>query len=190
MYGVMATSLPSFHFSIMPSFDPAHHNRRTVRLKGHDYAGIGLYFVTICASRTGNVFGLIREGQLLANSHGKIAIDAWEETANLRPEVQFDSCCLMPDHFHALIWIEGHKQKDLPSFGHRTPRSLGALIGGWKGACSRGVEQMRRERNWPSISLWQRNYYDHIVRDEREMELIRRYISNNPLVWDKDNHWE
>ena len=95
----------------------------------------------------------------------------------------------MPDHFHALIWLDGEAVTSTPSFGHRVPGSLGAIVGGWKSACTSAIKEQRRAHDWPEIQLWQRNYHDHIVRDERELNLIREYIQTNPARWDEDEHW-
>ena len=174
-------------------FDPRFHGRKSNRLTGYDYAGFGAYFITICAARRGRLFGRIKGGVFVPNDHGHLIVEAWLETATVRQEVTLDAWVLMPDHFHALLWIENDSTSSepiIPRFGYRVPRSLGSLVAGWKSSATSRVYEMRETRGWPLVQIWQRNYHDHILRDESELPLIREYIENNPARWEEDEHFD
>jgi REP element-mobilizing transposase RayT len=149
----------------------------------------------VCASRRGERFGQIVDGVFAPNSHGRLISELWLETACIRSEVQLDEWVLMPDHFHALLQIETPPQKFViditsqPAFGHRVPKSLGSLVAGWKARVTSQINQYRAAHGWAPVHLWQRNYYDHIVRHERELPFIRKYIQNNPAHWLEDEHF-
>ena len=171
-------------------FNPRLHGRRTVRCQGYNYTGCGYYFVTVCASQRRDVFGCIGNDACIPNGHGRVIIKTWLETVSMRGDVMLDEWVLMPDHFHALIWLEGETTTSTAAFGHRVPGSLGAIVGGWKSRVTSLIWQQRELRGWPQIPIWQRGYYDHIVRDEHELTLIRRYIWENPLRVQHDEYFD
>ena len=143
-------------------YDPKIHHRRSIRLKGHDYAGGGLYFVTICAHRNaGKIFAPEDVCEMVARE--------WEGTHKGSPYV------IMPDHFHALVRIP----VGAPLVG---ARSLGDVVGAFK---SRVVHEMIagvKAGRWPRFSgkIWHRNYYEMIVRTAEAEQKIANYIRMNP----------
>ena len=146
------------------SYDPAKHHRRSIRLKGHDYAGGGVYFVTLCAHRelTAATGGKPFAGALRALIEERLRI-----TAENFPQMRWGEWVIMPDHFHALIRMQ---KGDL---------RLGDVIGGFKAAVSR--EWRRGEACLaPTARIWQRNYYEIIVRSGEAEERIAEYIRMNP----------
>lgn len=172
-------------------FVPRFHGRQSTRLRGYDYTGCGAYFITICASLCGDRFGRIQENTVRLNRHGQALADQWLATPHVRPGVTLDEWVVMPDHFHALVWLPEQPEYAVEPVAHRcwrAPRSLGSLVAGFKSAVSGDIKRLRSQKNWPLIDVWQRNYHDHIVRNERELQLIRQYIANNPANWEQDDH--
>lgn len=173
------------------TFDASRDHRRSVRLAGFDYRAAGAYFITICASRRSEVFGRIENNAVTLNGYGRIVVEEWQRTAALRAEIALDEFIVMPDHFHAIVWIVGaHGNAPLASQpprqrAHchaplREPRSLSSLVSGFKGAVTRRINAQRATRNWSPVQVWQRGYYERIVRDENELNETRRYIFENP----------
>ncbi len=174
-------------------------NRRIIRLRGYDYSQAGIYFVTICAQNRRCIFGDILNGEMRLNDTGKIVAGEWVKSAEIRDEIELDEWVVMPNHFHGIVWIrngdidpmydrcrgdrccEGDRPV-APTTGPR-PRSLGALIAGFKSAVTKQINQIHQT---PGGGLWQRNYWEHIIRNEDEFNRIRKYIVNNPARWDLD----
>ncbi len=184
-------------------YDPEKRHRRSIRLKGYDYAQPGAYFVTICTQNRQCLFGNVVDGNMMLNRFGEIVWSEWFRTARIRPYVQLyeSEFVVMPNHVHGIIWIVDSPNHDVNTVGAtgRSPlpdgpqyprgpksQSLGAIIAGFKSAVTRRINNMR---GTPGTPVWQRNYYEHIVRDENELNRIREYINNNPLQWalDREN---
>ncbi len=173
------------------SYDPAIHHRRSIRLKTHDYAGGGVYYITLTTQGRKRLFGTVVNGQMVLNDAGRMVRDEWLKSAEIRNEITLDEWVIMPDHFHAVVSIRRGDRQVAPIAGEgdlpvaRTagpaPRSLGALIAGFKGAVGKRINQMRQT---PGNAVWHRNYYEHIVRDDADLERIRRYIRDNPAHYD------
>jgi putative transposase len=174
---------------------PAQSHRRSIRLQGYDYAQEGTYFVTIVTSGRECVFGEVVGGEMQLNRSGIIARDVWLQTATLRPNVEVDAFSVMPNHIHGIItMIRRGVLQYAPTTrnaisqlsDHSPSQTLGAIIRGFKGASTKLINV---HRGTPGSPLWQRNYYEHIIRNERSMDNIRQYIDGNPLRWaeDKEN---
>jgi putative transposase len=180
---------------------------RSVRLKGYDYAAPGAYFVTICAWQRGLLLGTILDGVVHLSEIGKIVAEEWQQTAVIRAEIRLDEWVVMPNHMHGVLWIVDESPKFEDGNGtkigidndasdtdgahgraplQRKPRSLGSLVAGFKSAATTRSNAWRAS---PGVPIWQRGFYDHVVRNERELNAIRRYIRENPLKWaqDRDN---
>jgi putative transposase len=177
-------------------YDPDKHRRRSIRLAGYDYAGGGAYFITICAHRKEPLFGEVAGGEIRLNAVGEITRDEWYRSAELRPEVLLDAFVVMPNHIHGIFALDGSvaggeddRAGDLAPWGarraplQRPPRSLGAFVAGYK---SRVTSRVRALTGDTEKRVWQRNYYEHIIRDDREADEIRLYIFNNVLTWADD----
>jgi putative transposase len=174
-------------------YDPQKHHRRSIRLKGYDYTQAGAYFVTICAYQRLHVFGEVINGEMVLNETGKIARDEWFKTAELRPYVELfeDEFVVMPNHGHGIIWIVGARRRRTPTdvvekFGKPVKGSIPTIVRAYKSAVTYAVNGAQNMRG---AVLWQHNYYEHIIRNDRELNNIRWYIVNNPLNWqlDRDN---
>lgn len=172
--------------------DPDRHHRRSIRLKGYDYSSPGAYFVTICTHRQEPLFGEVGDGEMVLSKFGQIAHDEWLASPNIRREIELDAFVVMPNHIHGIVWIVVgatgrsplHGQSPLRPRGP-APKSLGAFVAGYKSAVTKRINQ---RRDTPGHPVWQRNYWEHIVRTERALDAIRRYIADNPVRWSLDRY--
>lgn len=228
--------------------DTATGHRRTIRLKGYDYATAGAYFVTICTQDRACVFGDVADGEMRLNAAGEMVRDELARTPMVRPEMQVDACVVMPNHVHVVVRIVGAygntpvqaAQGDTPNAGARgdaadagayidtpvrrpdgdTPvqgangdvparggrndrahidaplpgtrafrspsRTIGAMVRGFKSATTKRINALR---GTPGVAVWQRNYYEQIIRDQESLNRVRAYVAANPARWltDRDN---
>ncbi len=164
--------------------------RRSTRLKDYDYSQAGGYFITICTCNNIFLFGRIVQGKMNLSELGRIVEEEWFISAEIRPEIQQDAFVIMPNHIHGIAVItdincdgamkeRAHGRAPL----RRVPRSLGSFVAGFKGATTRRINVLRKT---PGASVWQRNYYEHVIRNEKDLNEIREYIQNNPLQWALD----
>ncbi len=173
-------------------YNPNVHHRRSIRLRGYDYSKAGAYFVTICTQNRECLFGDVLDNEMRLNDLGRIVADEWMKTAEIRNGIELDEWVVMPNHFHGIVVIMddsvgAHGRAPLPPANHRMlwrqPKSLGSLIAGYKSAVTKHVNELRR---MPGAKLWQHNYWEHIVRNEPELNRIREYIQNNTIQWESD----
>lgn len=181
-------------------------HRRSIRLKGYDYRDGGMYFVTINTHNRERLFGSVENGRMWMNAMGCVAYECWHAIPIHFPFVTLDSFVVMPDHIHGMFYMAGGFHKDdagvrrgkaclaptntepTPSLFHKPPaRSLSSIVGSYKSAVSKHINILR---NAPAAPVWQRNYYEHIIRSEEERLGIQRYILNNPLNYDADTHYD
>lgn len=156
-------------------FDPHKHHRRSIRLQGYDYAQAGAYFITICIQNGETLLGEIVEGSMVLNAVGEMVVSFWLDIALKFPTIELDAFVCMPNHIHFIIVLTG---------GVR----LSDIIQWYKSITTAKYRHEAQEQNWPSFNkrFWQRNYYEHIIRNERALQAIRTYILNNPINWNKD----
>ena len=167
------------------------HNRRSIRLPGWDYRNQGAYFVTIVAAERLPVFGDIIDGRVGLSPYGSIVQEEWVNSAQIRREIELDGFVVMPNHVHGIVCIvetpgggaARANPEERPS-GRRDPKSLGSFVAGFKSAVTRRVNALRADTD---RSVWQRNYYERVIRNERELQAIREYIANNPWNWSQDS---
>lgn len=173
-------------------FDPKIHHRRSIRLKGYDYTQNGAYYITIVTYQRQHLFGEVVNGEMQLNELGKIAQDEWFKTAELRPYVELfeDDFVVMPNHAHGIIWIEnepaivGAERRSAPTTTTNVPpKSLGAIVRAYKSAVTYAINALQNQRG---AVLWQRNYYEHVIRDEKDYQAKHDYILSNPMNWDED----
>ncbi len=155
-------------------------HRIPTRLKGYDYTLPGGYFVTLCTHHRQNLFGQVVVGEMCLNQLGKIVESVWLEIPEHDPAVLLDEYMVMPDHFHGILFLNPGKSVErraspLPS---NASGALPSIIGSFKSAVTK---QINRLRNTPGASLWQRSFYDRIIRNEKELDTFRAYIRANPL---------
>jgi putative transposase len=191
-------------------YNPDKHHRQSTRLKNYDYTSRGAYFITLCTYQKQYLFGDIVEGEMVLNDMGKIIDEEWARSAGIRKEIELDEFVIMPSHVHGILWIlppdsssndrvAGNSPIPLPSNvgargasplqGNATTtagtakKSLGAFVGGFKGSCGKRINQLR---GTPGVTIWHRNYHDHIIRNDKELNAIRQYIQLNPQNWPTD----
>jgi putative transposase len=172
------------------SYDPDRHHRRSIRLVGYDYRQNGCYFVTICAAGRACLFGEIVDDEMVCSPLGDQVRAGWLEIPRHFPGVELDVFVIMPNHFHGILVLPGKDEPclevavDLPRGPQK--QSLGAIVGSFKAAVSR---QSRHLRESPEMALWQRNYYERILRDEKSLDRAREYIAANPARWVEDSEY-
>jgi REP element-mobilizing transposase RayT len=159
------------------SYDPDVHHRRSIRLPGFDYSGGGTFFVTICVDGRECLFGDVIDGEMHPNGAGRMIDANWRKLPSLHPAVALDAFQLMPNHLHAVVLLTACPDMSLWDLMRRF-KSFTA---------NRYVEGVRSE-GWtrPREHLWQGDYYEHVVRDDRSLESIREYIAANPANWTSD----
>ena len=168
-------------------FDPNRHRRRSIRLRGYDYRGAGIYFVTLCTASRACLFGDVVDDEMRLHPIGAIVREEWLRTPELRPSVELDEYVVMPNHVHGLLVINDagpmRASTETRPVKGLMPGSVGAIVGQFKSVTTKRV---RREFGQAGRRLWQRNYFERIVRDEEALDRIRRYIIANPANWAKD----
>jgi REP element-mobilizing transposase RayT len=192
------------------------HDRRSLRLKGYDYAHAGAYFVTICTQDRACLFGNIVDGEMRLNDAGRMVRSVWDEMPGRYPGIETDAFVVMPNHVHGIVVLVAsnpcvgvgpcaypdHGQtperiaepadvEGQPQWVAPTGLSLSDMVHRFKTLTTKRYTDGVKERGWPAFRgrLWQRNYYDHVIRNERELDKIREYIATNPLRWalDREN---
>ena len=162
-----------------------YHHRRSIRLKEYDYSQPGEYFVTICTYNHECTLGEIANGQMRLNEIGKIVQEEWLRTLNIRTGIELDVYVIMPNHIHGIIVIKeelpiSHVGTHSCASLQRKPRSLGSIIAGFKSAATKRINELLHA---PSFPVWQRRFYDRVIRNENELNNIRNYIHNNVIQW-------
>ena len=192
------------------------HHRRSIRLRNYDYSQNGLYYVTICVNKKLELFGEISENKMKLNEPGKMISDLWMELPEKYSSVFLDEYIVMPNHFHGIIGIDDSVEatdNDINWGRHtglplqRNPESgvgvdlcvnpnmelfkingLPRFIRWFKTQATNKYIHGVDEKEWEPFyrKLWQRNYYEYVIRNEKDLENIRRYIRFNPINWDDD----
>jgi REP element-mobilizing transposase RayT len=166
-------------------FDPKIHHRRSIRLQGYDYSQAGAYYITIVVHGRECILGeIVRAGlepaQTQLNQFGQIVQRTWFDLPKHYPHIQLGSFCIMPNHVHAVIIIVdvGAGLRPAPT------KPLSEIVRAFKSFSARRINEIRKT---PGIPVWQRNYYEHIVRNAKEHNRIHLYIEANPANWLEDN---
>jgi REP element-mobilizing transposase RayT len=158
------------------------HHRRSIRLKEFDYSREGAYFLTICTHKRECIFGNIIDEHSELSKYGHIVESVWMDLPKHYNNIQLDEFVIMPNHIHGIIFIVGAGFKPAPT----TRYPLSEIIRGFKTFSSRKINE---SRNTPGVPVWQRNFYERVIRNDRELKDIREYVDYNPLKWgfDKEN---
>ena len=203
--------------------------RRSVRLKGYDYAQNGAYFVTLCAHQRKCLFGEIVVGarrtkgrqsasslrlggidtavpdsgvpEMILNNFGNIVVSEWLKTATIHSRIELGEFVVMPNHFHGILVLRddegaasGTARREMPGTARRAPTgeqfgkpvagSVSTIVRSFKSAVTKCINEVR---NTPGAPIWQRNYHEHIIRNEADYSNIAEYIANNPQQWAEDS---
>ena len=163
--------------------------RRSIRVPNFDYASERAYFITICTYDRICLFGKVVDREMDLNPIGEIVAKAWARTRDLRPNVEVDVFTVMPNHLHGILVIEasGAKFNGIPSTGLKSPsQTIGSIVRGFKDSVVREVG----EAGLGGMGMWQRNYYEHIIRNRESYERIADYIIHNPERWEEDRFYQ
>lgn len=186
-------------------YNPKKHHRKSIRLKDYDYSQAGYYFVTICTHAREQLLGKIENGKMILNEFGEILQDELLSTETIRSNIKIDYFQIMPNHIHFIIIIKeqyinyeivGKKSivgvhcnepllQNTEQFGKSTKNSIPTIVKLTKSSTTKRINEIR---NSPGIPVWQRNYFEHIIRNEKELFEIRKYIEYNPLNWKDDEY--
>jgi len=218
------------------AYDAKIHHRRSIRLKGYDYAHPGWYFVTVCTRDRKCLLGEVVDAEMRMNDSGRVVQQIWYATEKVRSEVRLDAFVVMPNHLHGIIQIVGATRRVAQgeatprpcigggvAQGEATPRpygkgfrlvgatrwvaqgealprpyrargnqqrphgpargSVGAIVGQMKSLSQKAIN---RQRGTPGAPVWERNYFEHVIRNSHALQRCREYICNNPLRWPYD----
>ena len=158
--------------------------RKTTRLRGYDYRTPSLYHVVNCTRYGVHRFGCIEQNAMQVNDIGEMILDVWDAIPGKFPTVSLDASVIMPNHHHGIIWLEPQPNDTLGP-------SLGDIMKWFKTVTTIRYSHGVRDLGWEPYSrrFWHRNYYDHIVRDDRDLDRIRGYIEHNPATWETDDFY-
>jgi len=159
-------------------------NRQSIRLRGRDYSQDGIYFVTLCTYDRRHLFGEIVEEMMHLNASGEIVRDSWRWLEQQHGHVELGEFVVMPNHFHGNLKLHPDFRRGSAASPPRKP--LGRLIAAFK---TFSTNRINKILDVPFDRVWQRNYFEHIVRNEKEFALIEKYIHENPKrwAWDGEN---
>ena len=172
-------------------YDSRVHHRRSIRLPGYDYSRPGAYAVTVCAYLKRSVFGEIVEGEVILNEVGQMVQDTWEQIPGRYPGCGLDAFVVMPNHVHGIVLITAAPTLTGQARGPApTTLSLPDLVHRFKSLTTARYREGVVTHGWRALDgkLRQRNYYEHIIRNDYELEKMREYIATNPVRWETD--WE
>jgi len=170
----------------------AERHRRSIRLQGYDYSQAGAYFITICVQQRECLFGEIIGDEMWLNDAGRMVERWWAELGNKFPSVETDEYVVMPNHFHGIVVIVRADLCVRPySKGTHAGMSLPEIVQWFKTMTTNEYIRGVKQHGWIPfpVQLWQRNYYERIIRNEEELCRIRQYIADNPAQWvhDREN---
>jgi putative transposase len=174
--------------------NPETRRRKSIRLQEYDYTQTGAYFVTICTLNREYSFGHVAGEEMVLSEAGRIVTEEWLKTCKMRPYVQLDHFVVMPNHFHGILILNDENMdqarqdtaRRAPTkerFSKPVSRSLSSIVRAFKSAVTKRVNEWRAT---PGALVWQRGFYDHVIRDNESLNRIREYIMTNPRRWQFD----
>ncbi|NWF89291.1 MAG: transposase [Ignavibacteriaceae bacterium] len=176
-------------------YNPEERHRKSIRLREYDYSEPNWYYVTICTYDRKNLFGDIKNSKMVLNDFGKFVNEEWLRTKELRKNIDLDEYVIMPNHFHGILIIERRDTarcvptsiNDKRKFGEMQPGSLSAIIRSFKSAVTKRINELK---NVQGKEVWQKGFYEHIIRNEHDLYNIRKYIGLNPFKWEIDEYYQ
>ena len=183
--------------------NPEIHHRRSIRIKNYDYSQSGAYFITICTQNREFLFGEITDGEMVFHEYGVIACNEWNKLPTRFPNIELDFFQIMPNHIHGIIIVgatlavaqnvgatlavaQHTRAGASPAPTTTTTTTIGDIVGAYKSLVSNECLKIFKSKGEYMGKFWQRNYYEHIIRDDDQLNQIREYIQNNPLNWNSD----
>ncbi|MDR0881010.1 MAG: hypothetical protein LBP55_00470 [Candidatus Adiutrix sp.] len=187
----------------MAQYNPETHHRRSIRLKEYDYSQCGAYFITICCQSKQCLFGEINTGKMQLNEAGMAILKWYKELPNKFTDIKICENIIMPNHTHAIIVNVGadlcvcpdaeynENVEHAPRQGEHAGSPLPRMLQWFKTMTTNEYIRGVKDNGWKRFDgkLWQRNYYEHIIRNDDEYLRIANYVINNPLNWEEDNLW-
>ncbi len=164
------------------SYDPEIHHRRSIRLKDYDYSNEGMYFITICCDKREDKFGDIINNKMIMNELGNIAQTQWQELTTRFSHITLGEFVVMPNHFHGILIIENVLNSDETT----KITSISDVVGAYKSLVMHHVLKLFGDK--PLGKIWQKNMYEHIIRNLTSYNKIENYIINNPQSWGEDTY--
>lgn len=192
----------------MHPYQPEKHHRRYIRLKGYDYSQAGLYFITIRCQNRIYRFGEVVDGKMALNKYGEIAYNEWLKLSERFFNFELDVFQIMPNHIHGIILLHDfsvvctvgagftptQNDHDIRATARVAP-TVNDIVGAYKSLVANGCLEIWKSQ-WAGVNpvpimgkLWQRNYYEHIIRNEQSYQTISNYIINNPAKWTNDKFY-
>ena len=170
------------------------YHRRSIRLPGYDYSLNGSYFVTVCSHDKKCVFGHIGDNKMVLNNIGLLVEKQWLALPEKYTNISLDAYVVMPNHFHGIVTIDNpvayrnisgaiHELPLHANLYERRPMLLSKIIGYFKMNSAKQINIIQNTQGQP---VWQRNYYEHVIRNEKSIQTIYDYIQHNPENWEKD----
>ena len=181
--------------------NPESRNRRSIRLAAHDYGQPGAYFITVVTHGRECFFGRVLDCEMKLNRTGRMVAEVWRALPNRFTNLAVDDFVIMPNHIHGIVDIEnvgaplvGARQtaptspEEEDGATTRVAPTLGAVVGAFKSLTAVQYVKGVRENGWPPFQdrLWQRNYYEHIIRNAESRQSIVEYLAANPINWAND----
>ena len=169
--------------------NPSSPHRKNLRIPDFDYSQPGAYFVTIVTKDRKTLFGQIVDGEMALNDIGRMVEEVWIAIPSHFPNVELGEFVIMPNHIHGIISITvgaTHASPLTRVAKGPMPGSIAAIVGSFKSTASR---KFRETTANPGKHLWQRNYYEHIIKNERDYQATYDYILANPMNWEKDEEF-
>ena len=172
--------------------------RRSIRLREYDYSQGGAYFITICTNNKQCFFGHVVNGEMQLNQAGFSIQTTWDELPQRFDNLELDEFITMPNHIHGIVVLRRGDPCDRPSSDYSPslkehpkgtlPDTLGRIVQAFKSISTNKYINGVKQHGWPPFpnKLWQRNYWDHVIRHETELNIIREYIRANPTQWKTD----
>ena len=160
-------------------YNPLIHHRKSIRLQNYDYSQAGAYFITICTQHRQHFLGEIIQNEMRLNEAGTMILQQWETLPQRFSSLQLDAFVIMPNHIHGILVLDGHSNK-----------TLADIVGAFKSITTNEYIKGVKQYHWQSFDriFWQRNYYEHIIRNEQALNQIREYIVYNPISWAQDEN--
>ena len=158
-----------------------------MRLQGCDYSQDGVYFVTTCTDQREELLCTIVDESVCLSDYGKVVQAAWHELPKHYPHVCLDAFVIMPNHVHAIVILTnevGAGLRPAPTTHEESRHGLPEIVRAFKSFSAREINKMR---GTPGAKVWQRGFYEHVIRDENDLDTMRQYIIDNPARWQPDH---